>query len=79
MPFNTPKPFGKSLRIAVLASGADLGAASDRIPGGISPLNCRVQRHLSDPLTAELIKDIGNYFLCGALLRCEEKILVLDD
>jgi hypothetical protein len=31
--------FGKSFGIAVVTTGADLGAAGDRIPGGVGPLD----------------------------------------
>jgi len=33
------------LRIAVLASGADLRAPRERVPSGLRPLNCGVRRH----------------------------------
>src|SRR6266536_475687 len=37
-----PEPEGKGLRIAVTAALGDLGAAGDRIPGRVGPLNRRV-------------------------------------
>ncbi len=39
MSFHPSKALRKRFRVAVLASGADLGAPTDRIPGGIGPLD----------------------------------------
>jgi hypothetical protein len=39
MPFHTTKPFRKSLRVAVLAPRADLGAATDGVPRGVRPFD----------------------------------------
>lgn len=33
------KPLGKTFRVAMVATGADLCAAGDRIPSGVRPLN----------------------------------------
>ena len=48
MALHAAKAFGKRLGVAVLASGADLGAAADGVPGGVGPfdvgvLDCRLQ------------------------------------
>ena len=37
----TAKPFRKSFGIAAIASGADFRTASYRVPGRVSPLDCR--------------------------------------
>src|SRR5262249_37426455 len=37
---NAAETFREAFGVAVIASGADLGAAGDRIPSGISPFNC---------------------------------------
>src|SRR5207237_10818305 len=39
MSLNSAKPLRKRFRVAVLATRADLGAATDRIPGGVGPLD----------------------------------------
>jgi len=39
MPDNTPKPFREPFSVAVLASRADFGAASDGIPRRLRPLD----------------------------------------
>ncbi len=39
MPGDAAKPLGEPFRIAVLAAGGDLGAATHRVPGRVSPLD----------------------------------------
>ncbi len=36
---HSSEPFSKGLGVAMLAAGADLGAACDGIPGGVGPLD----------------------------------------
>ena len=44
MPLHSPETLGECLRIAVLATGADLRAATNWIPGGVGPFDFRVAR-----------------------------------
>src|SRR5579872_149972 len=46
---HTAKSFSKHFGVAVLASGADLRAATNRIPRRIRPLDGAVNAHLSFP------------------------------
>jgi len=45
MSLDAAKPLRKRLGIAVLASGADLDAAADGVPGRVGPLDMGVERH----------------------------------
>src|SRR5579872_6176131 len=45
MAWDPSKAFGESFGVAVFAAGADLRAASHRIPGRVGPFNRRVLRH----------------------------------
>src|SRR6266704_1435095 len=40
VPRHAAKPLGKSGGIAIVATGANLGASRDRAPGRISPFDC---------------------------------------
>ena len=44
MTLNPAKAFGESLGIAMLATGTDLGAAANRIPGGVGPFDFGIIR-----------------------------------
>jgi hypothetical protein len=44
MPLDAAKPLRESLRVAVLASGADFRAATNGVPGGVGPLDVRIER-----------------------------------
>src|SRR6266853_720783 len=48
MTWSTTKSFGDPLGIAVIAPGADLRAASDGVPGRVSPLDCCRVSHSGD-------------------------------
>src|SRR6266436_958604 len=48
---STTKSFREALSIAVIASGADLRAASDGVPGRVSPLDCCRVSHGGGPRT----------------------------
>ena len=48
--FDVAKAFGKPLGIAVVATGADLGAAGDRVPGAVGPFDSAFKRH-GNPIT----------------------------
>ena len=45
MPINTAEAFRKAFRVAVVATGTDLGTPSHRIPSRIGPLNRRLISH----------------------------------
>ena len=47
MPRDASKPFGKCLRIAMSATGADFGAAPNGIPRGVGPLDFGLCAHFS--------------------------------
>ena len=40
---DAPEPLGERLGVAMGASGADLGAAPDGVPGGVRPFDVRVK------------------------------------
>ena len=44
MAFHTAKALRKGFRIAMLAAGADLHAAANRVPGRVGPFDVRVER-----------------------------------
>src|SRR5207245_3145883 len=46
---NATEPLGERLRVAVLAAGANLGAAGDRIPRCVGPLDGRMLSHRAPP------------------------------
>jgi hypothetical protein len=45
MPLDPAKAFSKRLSVAMLAAGADLGAAADRVPGRVGPFDVGVLAH----------------------------------
>lgn len=45
MSLNPTKALGEGLRVAMLASGADFGAATDGVPGSVGPFDSGVQGH----------------------------------
>jgi len=45
MALDSAEALGKSFGIAVLAAGADLGAAADRVPGRVGPFDLGVEGH----------------------------------
>lgn len=45
MPGDAAKPLGEPLRVTVLAAWGDLGAATHRIPGPVSPLDGALVAH----------------------------------
>lgn len=47
MSLDPSEPFGERLGVAVLASGTDLRAAADWVPGRIGPLDVGVEGHLT--------------------------------
>ena len=47
MSLDIAKAFGKALGIAVVATGADLGATGDRVPAAVGPLDSAFVRHAS--------------------------------
>src|SRR5258706_3883541 len=59
MTWTAAKSFGKALGITVIASGTDLRAASDRVPGGVGPLYCGRISH--DKETLEQKWNNSNY------------------
>jgi hypothetical protein len=56
----------------MLASRADLGAATDGVPGGIGPFDVGVEGHYRFPLLAEVLKNVRDDILRRIVVRREK-------